>query len=257
LPDVVHIHECCFRVTDREASTVFDPDRERGPLTPSELGISVTFLVVALGLFAAEIFHNFQPIKLSALLVVLFWMPLIALHEAGHAVVAALLNWSVGQVVVGMGRTVRSFRLGRAIVELRLFPVQGFVRCVPRTIRLPQLESALIYFAGPGVELLLAAVILLLVGPTRLLTRTDDYLLIAWQSLALASVVQGVLNLIPTSIRSPSGEIPNDGLGIILSFLRPNSYYAQMAGATWNEREQEWDAWDSADWWKRRDQADR
>jgi hypothetical protein len=230
---------------------MYDPSRNRGPLTSQELGISVIFLALALGLFGAEILHNYQPVKLSALLVVLFWIPLLALHEAGHALMAALLNWSVGQVVIGMGRTVRSFRVGKAVVEIRLFPVQGFVRCVPRTLRFPQLESALIYFAGPGVELLLALGVLLLVGPTRLLTRSDDYLLIVWQSLALASVVQGVLNLIPYAVHTPDGDIPNDGLGILLSFLRPNSDYAEMAGSTWNEQEERWQPWDPADSWKR------
>lgn len=69
-------------------------------------------MAVVLGLFVAEICHDYQPVKLSALLVVLFWVPLIALHEAGHAVVASLLNWYVGQVVIGMGRLLTSFRVG-------------------------------------------------------------------------------------------------------------------------------------------------
>jgi hypothetical protein len=44
---------------------------------------------------------------------------------------------------------------------------------------------------------------------------------IALQSLALASVVGGVMNLIPHSTVSRDGEIPNDGLGILLSLRRP------------------------------------
>src|SRR3984893_6786158 len=165
---------------------MYDPAPRRGPLTPGEWVVFGLFLVIFLGLFVAEIFHNYEPVKLSALLIVLFWIPLLAVHEAGHALVAALLGWYVGQVVIGMGRTIARWQVGTAAVEIRLWPVEGFVKCVPRNLRAPHLKSALIYLAGPGVELLLAGAILLLVGPDELLRKSDDYLLIIWQSLALA-----------------------------------------------------------------------
>jgi hypothetical protein len=230
---------------------MYDPAPRRGPLTRDERWVFGIFLAVLLGLFAAEVWHDYQPVKLAALLVVLFWIPLLALHEAGHAVAATLLNWYVGEVIIGAGRVLARFRAGTAVVEIRVFPVEGFVRCVPRNLHRPHLKSALIYFAGPGVELLLAALVLLVVGPDRLLTRSDDYLLIALQSLAVAATVQGVLNLIPHSIRTREGEIANDGLGIIRSFLLPESHYARMIGQTYNERERHWESDDPADWWKR------
>jgi hypothetical protein len=215
---------------------MYDFGQQHRPLSPQERWAGGIFLAVLLALFTAEILHDYHPAKLSALLIVLFWIPLLALHEAGHAVAAALLNWHVDQVVVGMGRLVHAFRVGTAAVEIRLFPVEGFVRCAPRDLRRPQLKQACIYFAGPGVELLLALVILLVVGPDRLLTKTTDYLLIGWQSLAAAGAAQGVLNLIPQSLKTPRGEIPNDGLGILCSVLRPDRYYADMIRDTHPER---------------------
>ncbi len=153
---------------------MIDQPPESGPLSPRDRWVYGIFFVVLLALFAAEVFHDYQPVKLSALLVVVFWIPLLALHEAGHALMAAALGWYVGQVVVGMGRVVSSFRLGSALIEVRLFPVEGFVKCVPMNLRQPHLKSALIYFAGPGIELLLAALILLLVGPENLFRRSDE-----------------------------------------------------------------------------------
>lgn len=225
---------------------MYDPAPNRGPLTSQDRWICVIFLVGLLGLFVAEIVHDYQPVKLSALLVVIFWIPLLAVHEAGHALAAAGLNWYVGQVVIGMGRLVSRFRLGTAVIEIRLFPVEGFVTCVPRNLRLPRLKSAFIFFAGPGVELLLALVVLFGVGPERLLTRADDYLLIVWQSLALASTVQGVLNLLPHAIPRPEGAIFSDGLGIIRSFLLPTAYYAEMIGQTYNDQERDGENYDAA-----------
>src|SRR5262249_15349978 len=134
----------------------------------------------------------------------------------------------------------------------RLFPVEGFVKCVPKNLHLPQLKSALIYFAGPGVELLVAAAVALLVGPDQLFTSSDDYLLIVWQSLALASTVQAVLNLLPHAIPTPEGLIANDGLGIIRSFFMPQAYYAEMIGQTYGEKDHDWESYDPADWWNRR-----
>lgn len=220
---------------------MYDPAPRRDPSTPSEWITAGIFLAIFLGLIVADIFQNYHPVKLSALLVVLFWIPLLALHEAGHAVVAYLFGWHVKQIVVGMGKILGRFRIGRARVEVRLFPVEGFVSCAPIRIRLPQLESALIYFAGPGVELLLALAILFVVGPERLFQVSEDYGLIVCQSLALAAAAQAVLNLIPFAVHTPEGVLASDGLGIILSFFRPPGYYEEMAGQRY----------DPADWWKR------
>ena len=68
------------------------PTHERPPLTPGERAFYGFFLAIVVGLFAAEIVHDYKPVKLAALLFVLFWGPLLALHETGHAVVAALVG---------------------------------------------------------------------------------------------------------------------------------------------------------------------
>lgn len=185
-------------------------------------------MVFFLGLIVADTLTNYEPVKLSGLLVFVFWIPLLALHEAGHAVVAWLLGWRVSQVVIGMGPAIRQFRIGSAQIELRLWPLEGFVRSTPNNLSMPQLKNALIYLAGPGVELLLAAAILAVFGSGQLFSRSENHGLIACQSLAIAAVVQGVLNLIPHTIQTPAGNIPNDGLGIIYSLLAPTSVYARM-----------------------------
>ncbi len=202
-----------------------DSDR---PLSPQERWIAGIFLAVVLGLFLLEIWHDYQPVKLSALLVLLFWMPLLALHECGHAVAAALLHWRVQKVVIGLGRLVATFRIRDTPVEIRLLPIEGFVRCAPQDLRFPRLKQIAIYFAGPEVELLVALGVVLGIGWNRLLTLTDNYSLIAWQSLALAATAGAVLNLIPQAVRTPHGLIPNDGLGILLSFFLPEQHFAQM-----------------------------
>src|SRR3954454_22615983 len=101
------------------------------PVPPGERLSYVLFLLLVVGLFAAEVVHNFTPAKLSALFFVLFWLPLVAWHELGHALTAAALGWRVDRVVVGFGKLLGHFTVAGVPVELRLLAVEGFARCGP------------------------------------------------------------------------------------------------------------------------------
>ena len=220
---------------------MYDPNPDRTPDTPDERWSSLLFLLLFGGLVMAGLLQDFEPRKVAAVLVVLFWVPLLALHEAGHALMAAALGWTVGQVVIGMGNELKRFRVGGAVVSIHLYPVMGFASSVPTNLNLPHLKCALIYFAGPGIELLLAGVLLLVVGPDRLLTRSDDYLIIAVQSLALAATFQAGINLIPFTLKQGEEWQNSDGMGIIQSFLTPESHYASMIGRRFNEERGRWE----------------
>lgn len=226
---------------------MFDPTggRGRGPRTRGEWWFSVGFVLVLVGLLAAELLHEFEPVKLSALLVVLFWAPLLVAHEAGHALAAALLGWRVRRVVLGMGRPLGGFRVGSVPVEVRLVPVEGFVEAAPVAGRARRLAAALIYFAGPAADLLAGAAAVLalerpspLGGPGRL----------AWQCLAIAAFAQAFFNLVPHAVFTPRGPIANDGLGILRSLFGP----AAPAPDPYNEPVPTADADERADAWKRR-----
>jgi len=171
----------------------------------------------------------------------------VALHEAGHAVVAGLLGWYVGHVVIGWGRPVARFRWGKTRIEIRALPVEGFVRTVPTNLSCPRLKSALIYFAGPGVELLLLGILLAAVGPSTLLTLSPSYPLLAAQSLALAILVSTFINLVPHSVVSASGPIANDGLGILSSFFVPEEHFADMIRSRDNDNDDRWEEKNPAD----------
>jgi hypothetical protein len=227
---------------------MFDPAPRRGPLSPSEAWTCVLFLVVLLGLFAAEVVVNYTPSKLSALFFLLSWFLLLPLHEAGHAVVAALLGWHVGRVVIGMGHTVTWFHVGATLVEIRLIPIEGFVQPVPQNLQSPQLKSALIYLAGPGAELLLLIALWGVLGTDTLLTRSDSIGLLAVQSLCVAILSSAFFNLVPHYVNTQSGLVPNDGLGVLRSLWLPGYYYAALMGKSFaaepaDERQEE-DLWD-------------
>jgi hypothetical protein len=219
---------------------MFNPAHQKGPLTSGERGFVVLFATLVLGLFVAEIARDYQPVKLTVLLILLIWIPLLALHEAGHALMAALLGWYVGRVVIGVGRLLAKFRVGTAVVEIRLLPLERFVQPVPRNRRSPRLKSALIYFAGPGAELLLLAIVAAILGPSTLLSSSENVGILAAQALGAAVLFSAFCNLVPHTVAMPSGNVANDGLGILRSFTLPDSHFAALIGTTYDADTEEW-----------------
>ncbi|MEZ5536058.1 MAG: M50 family metallopeptidase [Thiolinea sp.] len=174
---------------------------------------------VFLLLMGLEIFSNYEPRKMAALMFLLWWMPLVLLHEFGHALMTRLLGWEIERTVVGFGRVVYQGQLFGAPLEVRMIPIEGFVQISSLGQAGARLQNALIYFAGPGIELLLFVLIATFLGWGDLLRIEDDYGRLALQSLAFAALVGAVINLIPMGVVTKDGESPNDGLGILQSLF--------------------------------------
>ena len=207
---------------------VFGTEHEREPIGFAERVFLVIFLLVFFGLLCADVFTNFHPLKLGGLFFLGFWGPMLVLHELGHAIVTVLLGWKVERIVIGLGRVLFSFRVGQTKVEIRLLPLEGFVQPVPLNLRLPRLKSALIYFAGPGIELLTLVILVWILGLGQITSRSEDIGMIAIQSLAIVILLSSIVNLVPHGAMTQNGMVANDGLGIIRSFLLPKSYYAEQ-----------------------------
>lgn len=201
-------------------------DQDKSPASTAEKIFVLVISLIFLFMMTMEIMTNFEPKKLGALLFVVFWIPLLFIHEFGHALMAKILNWKVKRVVLGVGKIMTVTRLFNAPVEIRSIPLEGFVQIAPKTKNLARFKHALIYFAGPGIELLVFfGITYWLGGFDQLFTITNDYTRIALQSFAFAALVGAILNLIPLGIITKDGSTPNDGMGILLCLFSSGMDY--------------------------------
>lgn len=193
----------------------------RRPLSPGERLGALSFGLVLLGLVLAELASDGDPRKLSVLFIVLSWYPLLAIHEFGHAFVAAALGWRVHEIVLGVGPQVAVLRLLGAPLRVRLIPAGGYVVPSPRTLEGARARSAAIYAAGPAAELLAAGLLVLAWGPAEVLAPTTSAAVIAVQSFGVAAVLGAAMNLWPTSFAGGA----SDGLGIFYSLGAPEEHF--------------------------------
>lgn len=185
----------------------------RRPLTRGEARVSASLASVFTLLVLAAILEEYSPKKLSILFIFLFWVPMLLVHELGHALAAKLLGWRVREIVIGFGRDLWQFEIGDTRVKIKLLPVEGYVLPAPNTPDSLRLKSMLIYAAGPGAELIILAGLLLTLGWDTVFNDSSDVSLIALHSLAIVILYGAGFNLLPFRTE---GAV-SDGLGIISS----------------------------------------
>src|SRR5436190_16546787 len=113
----------------------------------------------------------FQNLPTNLLAFALVLGPLIFLHEAGHFFIAKLFRVRVLVFSLGFGKRLFGFRRGDTDYRVSIVPLGGYVRMAgdtPEEGRLgdpgeflskPKWQRFLILLAGPGMNLLIAIVI--------------------------------------------------------------------------------------------------
>lgn len=185
----------------------------RRPLTASESRIAAIAGTLFAVMILVAVFEEFSAARLGLIFIILFWAPLLVLHELGHALAARQLGWRVREIVIGFGRELWRWQCGTTLLRIKLLPLEGYVVPAPSDARQLRLKSALIYAAGPGAELLLLLLLLAAFGWDSVFGNATSAGQVALQSLAIAILLGAGFNLLP--FRSDGGV--SDGLGILSS----------------------------------------
>ena len=89
----------------------------------------------------------------SMILIVIFMMSVVVIHETGHLLAAKHLGLRVDSFSVGMGPKLISKKINRTEYCLRLFPVGGSCEIPDKGINsVTAGEKALVYLAGPAIN---------------------------------------------------------------------------------------------------------
>jgi hypothetical protein len=182
-------------------------------MSDSESRVTIIASSIIALLIVAAIFDEFSTRKLSILFFFIFWVPMLIVHELGHALMAKALGWRVREIVIGFGRTIWQRQIGETRLAVKLAPLEGYVLPAPSDRERMRLKSSLIYAAGPGAEILILGVAIAMFGWETVFNDSDDVALIALQSLAVVIVLGAGFNLLPFRT---DGAV-SDGLGIISS----------------------------------------
>ena len=195
------------------------------PRTRLDRIIIWTFSVLVFGGFAVELLFPFEPVKLSAPFFLVWWCVLTMAHEWAHALAARWVGWRVEHVEIGFGKTLWRTRMAGSTVAFKAFPIIGFVSVVPANLKHPRTKNALIYAAGPGIELCLAFLVGCSLGTATLLEQNDSAIVIASQSFVLAALAGALLNLLPFS---PTPGHMSDGYALLKSPFLPRVHFESL-----------------------------
>jgi uncharacterized repeat protein (TIGR04138 family) len=146
----------------------------------------------------------------------------VIIHETAHAVMTLLVGWRLRRVVIGHGQLLWRLRVADALVDIRLFPVSGFVQHDPVSPRWGLLKHIVICLAGPGAELLILAALvycLCLIDQNDPRYLTPAILLKVLIGISLWSVA---MSAVPHSFGTPKSQ-GNDAMLILKALFRPRS----------------------------------
>jgi hypothetical protein len=177
----------------------------------------LAFLVVATSLSIFLLLRaRVRGIDLMAVIWVLMTLvqiPLVILHEAGHALAARLVGTPAYAIFIGRQPWLIDRHLFGIRWRIGRWASGGVTYHAPSEGRHASARDALITAAGPFVNLVIS--VIALVSATSLPTSIDHSLAhLALLILGISSAIQFLRNVWPREIDTISGRIPNDGARI-------------------------------------------
>ena len=168
-----------------------------------------------------------EGIILNVLIWYLWLIPLLLLHEFGHALVGRIVGFKLLWISLGHGRQILDRRFLGLRLRINLIPFSGMTLSVPRTLCGLRWRLWSFTFAGPAVHLLSIFVCYLILGhdffrthlfSTSILSRTIPTEMFIYANLFLLFV-----NLFTKHAGTSKGNVHSDGYRLLsIPFLSQN-----------------------------------
>lgn len=186
--------------------------KDHGVLLGVHLGAGV------LGLILVCINRNLAPgwLLLNAFLFQLSIVLTILPHELGHAMMARALDFEVFDIIIGFGRKLWEGTIAGFPITVNSIPAGGLARTSPKERRHVRRKFFTIIAAGPLVNLLFAAVILVFVDRQKLfnieyILDQASFRLLPATAFFYTNLIVLMINLLPFTHHFAVGPLSSDG----------------------------------------------
>lgn len=149
----------------------------------------------------------------------LFVYLLVIPHELGHAIAAWLVRWEVFRINFGIGPCWLRCSIAGIPIQFRLIPDRGSVSTLSLRQRDWRVCRLMTLAAGPLANLAIAILAIELAGGWKIFI--SDLFGSAWSTLALASGLQFVANIIPQTHLMQEGPVGSDGQQMMHLLFKP------------------------------------
>jgi Peptidase family M50 len=181
--------------------------RRRLPQTAMLVGLNLAVLV---GAFLHTSTHSPVQMLLAWAGCILLLPLVLALHEAGHMLVARALGMDIGCVVVGVGPRLWEYEIGSVPIQVNIWPIFGHVAMGLPTERFARLRLWLATVAGPAANLSMVWLSVHFWNLTQMLL--GQRISVFW---VLVNALIGVGNMLPFRGKRTERTYRSDGLALI------------------------------------------
>lgn len=178
--------------------------------------VAVLFLLGAGKVISAKTEGKYQ---MNILLLYLWLIPLILLHEFGHALASKMVGFKLLWMSIGTGRQLFDKRILGLRMRIHLIPLSGLTAAVPQSTSGLRWRLWWFAFAGPAVHVFLILLCYFLLGfdffrtllfPLSIFSRTAPVEMFIYANLILL-----VSSLFPKYAGGSGGQVHSDGYQLV------------------------------------------
>lgn len=159
-----------------------------------------------------------------------FMLCTILPHELAHLTAARLLGYRVFKMIIGMGKTLFTRNIFGFPTEFKILPAGGLAIAAPTTKKYFRLKQFGFIFAGPFINLLLAALVYPFVSDELWSISALSYQLAPGLAFFYTNLFVLTYNLWPHDVTTSLGKLPSDGKLLLQTFrIKPETIEQSLA----------------------------